>query len=107
MEDFLNKNIGIKAIYEFGNLDDFNELFINALIIEWFDSVGIYIEINVNQITDKNKNIPKCNFDSAIFHVKHRSKEGRTLTQLKVNANRQEATEQAIKKANEIYNNES
>jgi hypothetical protein len=61
---------------------------INALIIEWFDSVGVYINIE-----------PKRVIDSWIFDVLI-NKEVHSVW-----STRQEATTKAIEKANEIYNN--
>lgn len=96
-----NKNLSTIEVLGFNLLSEVSQ---NALIIEWFDSVGIFIEVSVDQITDKNKCVPNCFYSSAIFHVKHRTNEGRTLTQLNTNISRQQATEQAIIKANDIYN---
>lgn len=84
--------------------DESMQMYNHTLFIYWFDSVGIYIDVGVNQITDKNTNKSNCNFDVAIFHPHHRIEEGRTLTQLNINVSRQKAIEQAIVKANEIYN---
>lgn len=75
-------------------------LFLNALIIEWFDSVEIYIHtkrncmgIKFNEwyfiITNKN----------GIHYNNHVAPESRIK-----NDCRQQATEAAIKAANEIYN---
>lgn len=100
-KDFLHKTGKENLIDDFESIDIVVK---NALIIEWFDSVGIYIEININQITDKKKEVPNCFFEGVIFHVKHKTKEGRTLTYANVNTSRQEATEKAIEKANLIYN---
>ena len=68
--------------------DTLNNTCNNALIIEWFDSVGIYICIE-----------PKRIIDSWIFDVL--INEGVDS----VWSNRQEATTKAIEKANTIYNN--
>jgi hypothetical protein len=86
--DYLDKTNQIKIEKGILNLhwQDLPEKFKNALIIEWFDSVGIYItsdyfELNngfYSEILDSNFEIIK-------------------LT-------RQEALTEAIKKANEIYN---
>lgn len=106
-EDFKKWFIEEKDLYDSyeNELRLMSDTCLNALIIEFFDSVGIYIEVSVNQITDKKTNKDHCNFDVAIFHLHHRTKEGRTLTQLNINVSRQKATQQAIIKANEIYNN--
>ena len=64
----------------------FNEIIQYALIIEWFDSVGIYITSDYFEL---NKGFYSEILDSNFEIVK--------LT-------RQEAFTEAIKKANEIYN---
>lgn len=63
-------------------------------IIEWFDSVGIVI--NVSGVIRNGI----CNFSFEI-------QENNTLNSIEnyVFSSRQEATKQAIEKANEIYNN--
>ena len=86
--DYLDKTNQIKIEKGILNLhwQDLPEKFKNALIIEWFDSVGIYItsdyfELNngfYSEILDSNFEIIK--------------------------PTRQEALTEAIKKANEIYN---
>lgn len=65
-----------------------SELFQNALIIEFFDSVGIYIDIRI----EFNDSFVLKTFDSYAEddYVGNFS-------------NRQEATIQAIKKANDLY----
>jgi hypothetical protein len=60
----------------------------NALIIDWFDSEGIYISIQPKRI------ISEWIFDVLINEEID-----------SVWSDRQEATTEAIKKANEIYNN--
>ena len=98
-EDFenyvLNKNLGhdsevLISVYNqetlFINYNNVKETLLNALIIEWFDSVGIiitsdYLELNkgfYSEILNENFAIVK--------------------------PTRQEALTEAIKKANEIYN---
>ena len=70
--------------------EEYIPLFEYALIIEWFDSVGIYCVPNYNFI---NKNW-SCSAKD-IYTILYRG----------CNFNsRQEATRQAIIKANEIYN---
>ena len=72
-------------------LDDIPKCYLNALIIEWFDSVGIYIEISFYD---------DCYWTYNIYSNKPvLEKETANICN-----NRQEATEEAIKKANEIYN---
>ena len=62
-----------------------------ALIIEWIDSVGIYIEISFYD---------DCYWTYNIYSNKPvLEKETANICN-----NRQQATEEAIKKANEIYN---
>ena len=101
-EDFenyvLNKNLGhdsevLISVYNqetlFIDYKDVKKPLLNALIIEWFDSVGIYItsdyfELNkgfYSEILESNFEITK--------------------------PTRQEALAEAIKKANEIYNNKN
>ena len=71
------------------NLQD--ESFKIALIIEWFDSLGIYIEISFYD---------DCYWTYNIYSNKPvLEKETANICN-----NRQQATEEAIKKANEIYN---
>ena len=98
-EDFenyvLNKKLGhdsevLISVYNqeslFINYNNVKETLLNALIVEWFDSVGIcitsdYFELNngfYSEILDSNFEIIK--------------------------PTRQEALTEAIKKANEIYN---
>ena len=88
-----------EGIYDDTYLTDvFEELPLNlryASIIEWFDSVGIYISINYVDFYDELRN--NTGFETYVTNkglsVKFRSV-----------SSRQEATLQAIKKANEIYN---
>ena len=65
-----------------GDLAMMRSTYRNALIIEWFDSVGIYVNITVTYGFNWNIEGLGC----SDFNT------------------RKEATEQAIKKANEIYN---
>lgn len=64
----------------------------NALIIEWFDSVGIYIQIDCGNLKHDNTN--NVYFQGGVLKNEFGS----------VFNTRKEATEEAIKKANEIYN---
>ena len=59
----------------------------NSLIIEWFDSVGIYINISYE-----------------LFSYKWNILGDRSYYDLKKYPTRQESTKQAIIKANDIYN---
>ena len=91
--------------YKYINIEDYklfdyvrkkyaNEIVLNALIIEWFDSVGIYVSINYVDFYNEIRN--DKGFEAYVtkgISVKFRSV-----------SSRQEATIQAIKKANEIYN---
>ena len=101
-EDFenyvLNKNLGhdsevLISVYNqetlFINYNNIKEILLNALIIEWFDSVGIiitsdYFELNKGFYSE----ILESNFEI-------------------IKPTRQEALAEAIKKANEIYNNKN
>ena len=67
------------------------KLFLFPLIIEWFDSVGVYVYV------EPSIPIGWENPDCFIFKV------GTDTNRLKL-PNRQQATEEAIVKANEIYN---
>ena len=92
----------IKWLYFKHNLQPynlFNEIIQYALIIEWFDSVGIYIMPEICSI--------KGIFTATIFHEKYRTKTGRTISVIENFNSRQEALTEAIKKANEIYNNKN
>ena len=87
------------GIYDDTYLTDvFDKLPLNlryASIIEWFDSVGIYISINYVDFYDEIRN--DTGFEAYVTNkglsVKFRSV-----------SSRQEALTEAIKKANEIYN---
>ena len=101
-EDFenyvLNKELGhdsevLISVYNqeslFINYNNVKETLLNALIIEWFDSVGIiitsdYLELNKGFYSE----ILESNFEI-------------------IKPTRQEALAEAIKKANEIYNNKN
>ena len=82
-----NKNLSTIEVLDFKHLSVTSQ---NALIIEFFDSIEIIIQIH---------NV--C--DDWWFRVKSKTK---TIKSEKYNEykNRQQATIQAIKKANEIYN---
>ena len=69
---------------------------LNALIVEFFDINEIYIDVNVVSIDGL--------FDATIFHHKYRQKDGKTISEIPTQDTRQEATTEAIKKANEIIN---
>ena len=101
-EDFenyvLNKELGhdsevLISVYNqeslFINYNNVKETLLNALIIEWFDSVGIYITSDYFEL---NKG-----FYSEILNENFEI----------VKPTRQEALTEAIKKANEIYNNKN
>lgn len=105
-EDFenyvLNKELGhdsevLISVYNqetlFINYNNVKETLLNALIIEWFDSVGIYVNssgltLSKTFISDVSVN-NNCEYNYDGFRT------------------RKEAIEQAIKKANEIYNNKN
>lgn len=82
LEDFRYK-------YNMSNFNEYSEVLQNALIIEFFDSVGIYIDIRI----EFNDSFVLKTFDSYAEddYVGNFS-------------NRQDATIQAIKKANDLYN---
>ena len=91
-EDFFNwlDNQGVNGIdisnWEFEKFHLLSNVSQNALIIEWFDSVGIYITSDYFEL---NKGFYSEILDSNFAIVK---------------PTRQEALTEAIKKANEIYN---
>ena len=95
-----------KDFYKYINIKDYklfdyvrkkyaNEIVLNALIIEWFDSVGICIDrdcINMEMvITDFSRGI----------------KEEQTIIDCGVEEPFHNWWKKAIKKANEIYNNKN
>ena len=92
-EDFKKWFIETKDLYDSyeNELRLMSDTGLNALIIEFFDSVGIYINV----------------FYKYIWRVEIRDSQSSLLSTLDyaVFDTRQEATIQAIKKANEIYNN--
>ena len=95
-EDFYRYiNIEDYKLFDYVRKKYANEIVLNALIIEWFDSVGIYISINYVDFYDEFRN--NTGFETYVTNkglsVKFRSV-----------SIRQEAIKQAIKKANEIYN---
>ena len=77
-------------------LDDCNDIYLNALIIEWFDSVQIFISINyvnfINELTSAK------GFEAMVTNK-------RVTTRFREVNTRTEATTKAIEKAIEIYNN--
>ena len=95
-EDFY-KYLNIKdyKLFDYVRKKYANEIVSNALIIEWFDSVGIYISINYVDFYDELRN--DKGFEACVTN------KGLSVMFRSVSS-RQEATLQAIKKANEIYN---
>ena len=98
-EDFLEyyNNHSIKYLLSWTYFDDLPLVVKNALIIEWFDSVGIYINTTYEEFEDiQVKKLPVLVKTWSVW----------VNEELLIDFNsRQEATEEAIKKANEIYNN--
>ena len=94
-EEFFNwlDNQGVNGIdisnWEFEKFHLLSNVSQNSLIIEWFDSVGIYITSDYFEL---NKG-----FYSEILNENFEI----------VKPTRQEALAEAIKKANEIYNNKN
>lgn len=72
-------------------IDNQKESHTYADIIEWFDSVGIYIEIQIHQIL-RGVNMWRGKVNNCVYD------------DLEYKSNRQQATKEAIKKANQIYN---
>lgn len=93
-EQIFNNDAALDWIY------NVNDLILFAHIIEWFDSVGIYIFINrwVAPLREIEWYFIITN-KSGVHLNSHVSKESRIELD-----SRNEATKQAIKKANEIYN---
>lgn len=88
--------------YNMSNFNDYSETLKNTLIIEWFDSVGIKIlpcfglsgwYCEVKDYNNKEFGNYKC-----FLVVKNQ-----VINDFET---RQQATTEAIKKANEIYNND-
>lgn len=69
----------------------YSEIHQYASIIDFFDSVGIYIEIQIHQIL-RGVNMWRGKINNCVYD------------DLEYKSNRQQSTEQAILKANEIYN---
>ena len=92
-EDFIEyyNNHSIKYLLSWTYFDDLPLVVKNALIIEWFDSVGIYI------------NIENLYYQSWWYYKVKQCPD--TYEQVIMQNTRQKAIEKAIKKANEIYNN--
>ena len=82
-EDFIKTKIG----NEINLFESMLPIYKNALLIDFFDSVGIYINIR----RTNNEFISYITNDESSFYKKIR----------------QEALSEAIKKANEIYNNKN
>ena len=89
-EKWLNKEMYYLGRHNFedrdNNIEDLSDNFQNVLIIEWFDSVGIYITSDYFEL---NNGFYSEILDSNFAIVK---------------PTRQEALTEAIKKANEYYN---
>ena len=94
-EEFFNwlDNQGVNGIdisnWEFEKFHSLSNVSKNSLIIEWFDSVGIIITSDYFEL---NKGFYSEVFNSDFAIIK---------------PTRQEALTEAIKKANEIYNNKN
>jgi len=92
-EDFLKyyNNHSNNYLLSFTDFEDLPTSVQNALIIEWLDSVNIFIQID---------------FENREPIFSYYVYSGKDICSGEYNANsRSEATQQAIIKANEIYNN--
>ena len=89
-EDFIKTKIG----NEISLFESMLPIYSNALIVEWFDSVGIYIFI------DSVKSYKERFWR---FHIAMNDLD-RNIREEFYMDNRSEITYKAIKKANEIYN---
>ena len=88
--DFLKQSKYIESIF-----NELPKIYQNALIIEWFDSVGIYISINyVSVHTDLRSG---KGFQSLVCY-------GNLSTMFRGVDTRQQATEKALEKAIILYN---
>ena len=97
-EKWLIQNYKNLAFYHSKDLAMFNDLppqMCNALIIDYFDSIGVYIEIQVLKV----ETYPKYSFNMRNINFN-------MLSQGDYFKSRQEATEKAIEKANDILNKE-
>ena len=100
-EDFFNwlDNQGVNGIgisnWEFEKFHLLSNVSQNSLIIEWFDSVGIFVSINYVDFYNEIRN--DKGFETYVTN------KGLSV-KFRIVSSRQEATIQAIKKANEIYN---
>lgn len=85
--DFLKENKWVEELL----FHEVDEIYINALIIDWFDSVGIYVFIERAMYLEVPNFIYRIETEDNLHEGYRESK-------------RKEATQQAIIKANEIYN---
>lgn len=88
---FFERNTPIE---EYKNYPNLSETCKNALIVEWFDSVGIYIHIE--PYLDFNKKLLFKNY--VLFYT--------NIDEQNSYLHRVAATNAAIEKANELYNND-
>lgn len=78
--------------------DDLNRILQYTVIIDWFDSVGVYVTVD---IWHRDKGVMYFGWTIGDFH-------GSRYSHDKLEAiSRQEATKQAILKANKLYNNQN
>lgn len=79
---------------------------VNSKIIDWFDSVGIYINVSPNYL-DHDRKYSEGDFKSVINFKNGTSTKSvdYPFEYVLKPCTRHQATEQAIIKANEIYNN--
>jgi hypothetical protein len=94
-EKWYNSNLGKKINVGHLSLYTLSENMVYSVIIDYFDSIGFYIEIQVLKI----ETYPKYSFNMRNINFN-------MLSQGDYFKSRQEATEKAIEKANEILNKE-
>jgi len=104
-EDWYNSNIGKKINVGHLSLYTLSENMVYSVIIEYFDSIGVYVNI-----------LPYLGAGQVVFYPSfiykdknHIDNERNVLFddgELYYSCSRQEATEKAIEKANEILNKE-
>ena len=97
-EDFINwicKKYPEIRWHEFKSMP---KIFVNVLIIEWFDSVGIFVNIDV--ISENNS----LELSDWFYVIKINNEDVDFITNDYYYNSRQKATTEGIKKANEIFN---
>ena len=96
-EDWYNSNIGKKINVGHLSLYTLSENMVYSVIIDYFDSIGVYINIkSYSYLYDWSYEIKQLNKKTIVMEDKPNQSV----------KSRKEATEKAIEKANEILNKE-